>query len=263
MARRVHVYGLDIETDTTVDGLDPEVAPIVTVAVSLDGYEEVFSGDERGLLFDLDQRMAELEPGVIAHVERRGVRPAVPRRSSDRPRPAARAAARARSPHRDDAGRRCGAIAGAYRAGVVRPRARRRVPALPRRCRPGDAGVLLAQVDRPARRSSRRSRSTASASTTSSARRSTPTRRATPASHACSPNAAGAPPAASSTASPTSTTLASTASRSRAQLEAIAVGPEDSRQYRSVGDRYRLESAGEHADLPIATTRGSSPRRRS
>jgi DNA polymerase elongation subunit (family B) len=62
----MHVYGLDIETDTTIDGLDPEVAPIVTVALSLDGYEEVFSGNERGLLFDVDQRMAELEPGVIA-----------------------------------------------------------------------------------------------------------------------------------------------------------------------------------------------------
>jgi DNA polymerase elongation subunit (family B) len=66
VARRPHVYGLDIETDTTVDGLDPGVAPIVTVAVSVDGYEEVFSGDERGLLFDLDQRIGELEPGVIA-----------------------------------------------------------------------------------------------------------------------------------------------------------------------------------------------------
>jgi DNA polymerase elongation subunit (family B) len=66
VARRVNVYGLDIETDTTIDGLDPDVASIVTVALSLDGYEEVFSGSERGLLFDLDQRMAELEPGVIA-----------------------------------------------------------------------------------------------------------------------------------------------------------------------------------------------------
>jgi DNA polymerase elongation subunit (family B) len=66
VARRPHVYGLDIETDTTVDGLDPGVAAIVTVAVSVDGYEEVFSGNERGLLFDLDQRIAELEPGVIA-----------------------------------------------------------------------------------------------------------------------------------------------------------------------------------------------------
>ena len=40
------VYGLDIETDTTVDGLDPAVAPIVTVALSNDGSDEVFTGPE-------------------------------------------------------------------------------------------------------------------------------------------------------------------------------------------------------------------------
>ena len=66
MSRRPIVYGLDIETDTTVDGLDPEVAPVVTVALSSPGFDEVFSGDERGLLWDLDQRMRELEPGVLA-----------------------------------------------------------------------------------------------------------------------------------------------------------------------------------------------------
>lgn len=66
MSRRPIVYGLDIETDTTVDGLDPDVARVVTVALSSPGFDEVFSGDERGLLFDLDQRMRELEPGVLA-----------------------------------------------------------------------------------------------------------------------------------------------------------------------------------------------------
>jgi DNA polymerase elongation subunit (family B) len=66
VSRRPIVYGLDIETDTTVDGLDPEVAPVVTVALSSPGFDEVFSGDERGLLFDLDLRMRELEPGVLA-----------------------------------------------------------------------------------------------------------------------------------------------------------------------------------------------------
>ncbi len=35
MSRRPNVYGLDIETDTTVNGLDSEVAPVVTVALSL------------------------------------------------------------------------------------------------------------------------------------------------------------------------------------------------------------------------------------
>lgn len=66
MSRRPTVYGLDIETDTTIDGLDPDVAPVITVALSSPGFDEVFSGDEPGLLFDLDLRMRELEPGVLA-----------------------------------------------------------------------------------------------------------------------------------------------------------------------------------------------------
>ncbi|MEY2590814.1 MAG: hypothetical protein QOJ67_2798 [Acidimicrobiaceae bacterium] len=64
--RRPLVYGLDIETDTTVDGLDPAVAPVVTVALSNPEYDEVFAGREDEILFDLDERLAELEPGVIA-----------------------------------------------------------------------------------------------------------------------------------------------------------------------------------------------------
>jgi DNA polymerase elongation subunit (family B) len=64
--RRPLVYGLDIETDTTVDGLNPEVSPVVTVALSNPGYDEVFAGREDEILFDLDERLAELEPGVIA-----------------------------------------------------------------------------------------------------------------------------------------------------------------------------------------------------
>jgi uncharacterized protein YprB with RNaseH-like and TPR domain len=60
------VYGLDIETDTTVNGLDPRVAAVVTVALAGPGYEEVFTGPEADLLLDLDERLAQLEPGVIA-----------------------------------------------------------------------------------------------------------------------------------------------------------------------------------------------------
>jgi len=60
------VYGLDIETDTTVDGLDPEVAAVVTVALSNDGFDEVFTGDEDTILHDLDARLAVVSPGVIA-----------------------------------------------------------------------------------------------------------------------------------------------------------------------------------------------------
>jgi uncharacterized protein YprB with RNaseH-like and TPR domain len=60
------VYGLDIETDTTVDGLDPEVAAVVTVALSNDGFDEVFTGSEAAILHDVDARLSTLAPGVIA-----------------------------------------------------------------------------------------------------------------------------------------------------------------------------------------------------
>ena len=60
------VYGLDIETDTTVDGLDPYVAPVVTVALSNEGFDEVFTGPEDQILRDLDDRLASMSPGVIA-----------------------------------------------------------------------------------------------------------------------------------------------------------------------------------------------------
>lgn len=66
MTRRVLVYGLDIETDTTADGLDPRVAPVVTVALSLPGHDEIFSGRESTLLFDLAQRLKALPAGVLA-----------------------------------------------------------------------------------------------------------------------------------------------------------------------------------------------------
>jgi DNA polymerase elongation subunit (family B) len=66
MARRLPVYGLDIETDTTVDGLDPSMSAVVTVALSQDGADEVFTGPEPDLLVELDFRLGELEPGVLA-----------------------------------------------------------------------------------------------------------------------------------------------------------------------------------------------------
>ncbi|CAN5659954.1 hypothetical protein BH20ACT2_BH20ACT2_23440 [soil metagenome] len=66
MSRAATVYGLDIETDTTVDGLDPRVAAVLTVALSTPGGDQVFAGDEARLLVDPDASLAELEPGVIA-----------------------------------------------------------------------------------------------------------------------------------------------------------------------------------------------------
>jgi len=66
MRHRPPVYGLDIETDTTIDGLDPAVASVVTVALVGPVCEEVFSGPEPRLLAELDDRLAELEPGVLA-----------------------------------------------------------------------------------------------------------------------------------------------------------------------------------------------------
>jgi DNA polymerase elongation subunit (family B) len=66
VSRRPLVYGLDIETDTTIDGLDPNVAAVVTVALSNDGYDEVFTGNEDTILRELDARLAAVAPGVIA-----------------------------------------------------------------------------------------------------------------------------------------------------------------------------------------------------
>lgn len=66
MRKRPPVYGLDIETDTRVNGLDPTVAAVVTIALASPGYEEVFTGPEADILADLDERLGELEPGVIA-----------------------------------------------------------------------------------------------------------------------------------------------------------------------------------------------------
>jgi hypothetical protein len=66
MRRRPAVYGLDIETDTTTNGLDPAVARVLTVALASPGFEETFVGEEHELLAELDVRLAQLEPGVIA-----------------------------------------------------------------------------------------------------------------------------------------------------------------------------------------------------
>ena len=64
--KRAPVYGLDIETDTTIDGLDPTVSRIVAIALSTELVDEFFEGPEDEVLWALDNRLRSLEPGVIA-----------------------------------------------------------------------------------------------------------------------------------------------------------------------------------------------------
>jgi DNA polymerase elongation subunit (family B) len=66
VGHRPTVYGLDIETDTSENGLDPRVASVVTIALSSPGVDEVFSGRESTILLDVDQRLRSLPPGVLA-----------------------------------------------------------------------------------------------------------------------------------------------------------------------------------------------------
>jgi len=64
-AQQVTLYGLDIETDTTVDGLDPETSPIVAIAISGGGVELVFDGPEPSILRSTDALLATLTPGLL------------------------------------------------------------------------------------------------------------------------------------------------------------------------------------------------------
>jgi DNA polymerase elongation subunit (family B) len=60
------LYGLDIETDTSADGLDPGVAAIVAVALSsAGGGDVVLTGGEAGILSALDAHLAEAKPGIV------------------------------------------------------------------------------------------------------------------------------------------------------------------------------------------------------
>ena len=65
MEARPALYGLDIETDTSTDGLDPRVSRVIAVAVTGDHGHDVFTGPEPALLCRLDERLAELPPGVL------------------------------------------------------------------------------------------------------------------------------------------------------------------------------------------------------
>jgi hypothetical protein len=61
----VPLYGLDIETDTTVDGLDPACATVVAIGLATPERDEVFLGDEADILRRVDRRLRELPPGVV------------------------------------------------------------------------------------------------------------------------------------------------------------------------------------------------------
>jgi hypothetical protein len=65
--RRRPIYGFDIETDTSSDGLDPRRSRIVAAAVSSPESTIVIDDEDEALLLDrLDWHLASLEPGVLA-----------------------------------------------------------------------------------------------------------------------------------------------------------------------------------------------------
>ena len=59
------MYGLDIETDTTIDGLDPASSAIVAVALSTADGDIVFLGDEADIISATERALAALDPGVV------------------------------------------------------------------------------------------------------------------------------------------------------------------------------------------------------
>jgi DNA polymerase elongation subunit (family B) len=64
--RRPPLYGLDIETDTSSNGLDPGVAGVIAVAVSDEETgDTVLTGQECAVLELLDAHLADLAPGVL------------------------------------------------------------------------------------------------------------------------------------------------------------------------------------------------------
>ena len=66
MFARSHLYGLDIETDTTVDGLDPAIARITEVSLSTEDGDLIFDdADETTLLRRLDDALADLPAGLL------------------------------------------------------------------------------------------------------------------------------------------------------------------------------------------------------
>jgi DNA polymerase elongation subunit (family B) len=60
------VYGLDIETDTTTDGLDPDRSAVVAIALVGPDGAHVFDGPETRSLAALDDALRTLPQGIVA-----------------------------------------------------------------------------------------------------------------------------------------------------------------------------------------------------
>ncbi|MHB1923861.1 MAG: 3'-5' exonuclease [Acidimicrobiales bacterium] len=58
-------YGLDIETDTSLGGLDPRTSPILAVALASDTGVTIIRGPETRILREVDSLLGLLAPGVI------------------------------------------------------------------------------------------------------------------------------------------------------------------------------------------------------
>jgi hypothetical protein len=66
MDRITPLYGLDIETDTSVNGLDPRVGRILAVGIVGPGWRRAFHDTHEATLLDrVDFFLAGLEPGVL------------------------------------------------------------------------------------------------------------------------------------------------------------------------------------------------------
>ena len=62
----VHVYGLDIETDTSINGLDPRVARVTSIAIwSPDAQRCLVAQEERELLIAFGQLLLDCPPGIV------------------------------------------------------------------------------------------------------------------------------------------------------------------------------------------------------
>lgn len=64
-ATEVPLYGLDIETDTTLNGLDPTLSRVTAVGIAGRGWSRAFVGGERRILQEVDGFLGQLPPGNI------------------------------------------------------------------------------------------------------------------------------------------------------------------------------------------------------